>query len=101
VPQRRTALLTLSRSRRSSGGRAWREADYEATDLETVIRDLLTGQYSNPIRVVAFNSPSAGRKMFPKTLLVNCAGAAIYRCASFPLRFLISSKGTRTAIGVS
>ena len=37
-------------------GRAWREADYEATDLETVIQDLLTGQYSRPIRVVAFNT---------------------------------------------
>ena len=37
-------------------GRAWREADYEATDLETVIQDLLTGQYGNPIRVVAFNT---------------------------------------------
>ena len=37
-------------------GRAWREADYEATDLETVIRDLMTGQYSNPIRIVAFNT---------------------------------------------
>jgi hypothetical protein len=37
-------------------GRAWREADYEATDLETVIQDLLTGQYSNPIHVVAFNT---------------------------------------------
>jgi hypothetical protein len=37
-------------------GRAWREADCEATDLETVIRDLLTGQFSNPIRVVAFNT---------------------------------------------
>ena len=38
-------------------GRAWREADYdEATDLETVIQDLLAGQYSNPIRVVAFNT---------------------------------------------
>ena len=33
-------------------GRAWREADYEETDLETVIQDLLTGQYNNPIRVV-------------------------------------------------
>jgi len=37
-------------------GRAWRETDYEATDLERVIHDLLTGQYSNPIRVVAFNT---------------------------------------------
>jgi hypothetical protein len=37
-------------------GRAWREADYEATDLETVIQDLLSGQYNNPIRVVAFDT---------------------------------------------
>ena len=37
-------------------GRAWREADNEATDLETVLQDLLTGQYSHPIRVVAFNT---------------------------------------------
>ena len=25
-------------------GRTWREADYEATNVETVIQDLLTGQ---------------------------------------------------------
>jgi hypothetical protein len=37
-------------------GRAWREADYEATDLETVIQDLLADQYNDPIRVVAFNT---------------------------------------------
>jgi hypothetical protein len=37
-------------------GRAWREADYETTDLETVVQDLLSGQYNNPIRVVAFNT---------------------------------------------
>jgi hypothetical protein len=38
-------------------GRAWREADYdEATDLETVIQDLLDGQYNDPIRIVAFNT---------------------------------------------
>jgi hypothetical protein len=37
-------------------GRAWRETDVEATDLETIIRDLLEGQYGNPIRVVGFNT---------------------------------------------
>ena len=37
-------------------GRAWREADYEVSDLETVIQDLLSGEYSNPIRVIAFNT---------------------------------------------
>ncbi|UGY23075.1 hypothetical protein HU675_0034730 [Bradyrhizobium septentrionale] len=37
-------------------GRAWREADVEGTDLETVIRGLLAGEYHNPLRVVAFNT---------------------------------------------
>ena len=41
-------------------GRAWAEAEYERTDLEAVIQDLLTGQYSNPIRVVAFNTDCSG-----------------------------------------
>lgn len=37
-------------------GRAWREAEFEATDLETVLQDLLAGEYRNPIKVVAFNT---------------------------------------------
>jgi hypothetical protein len=37
-------------------GRAFRETDVEATDLEAVIVDLLDGQYKNPIRVVGFNT---------------------------------------------
>jgi hypothetical protein len=37
-------------------GRAWREADVEATHLETVTLDLLEGQYENAVRVVAFNT---------------------------------------------
>ena len=37
-------------------GRAYCETDVEATDLETVIQDLLDGQYSDPIRVVSFNT---------------------------------------------
>jgi hypothetical protein len=36
--------------------RVWREMDVEATDLETVITDLLEGQYSSPVRVVGFNT---------------------------------------------
>jgi hypothetical protein len=41
-------------------GRIWPEADAEATDLETVIIDLLSGQYSSPIRIVAFNTAERG-----------------------------------------
>jgi hypothetical protein len=37
-------------------GRVWREADTESTDLEIVIQDLLDGQYSDPLRVVSFNT---------------------------------------------
>ncbi len=37
-------------------GRVWREADAEGTDLEIVLQDLLTGQYSGPVRIVSFNT---------------------------------------------
>ena len=37
-------------------GRVYRETDVETADLETVILDLLEGQYKNPVRVVAFNT---------------------------------------------
>jgi hypothetical protein len=37
-------------------GQAWRETNADATRLETVVADLLDGQYSNPVRVIAFNT---------------------------------------------
>ena len=37
-------------------GCAWRETNVEDTELESVINDLLNGQYSNPVRVVGFNT---------------------------------------------
>jgi hypothetical protein len=37
-------------------GRAWRETDAEATDRETLIRNLMDGQYGHPLRIVAFNT---------------------------------------------
>jgi hypothetical protein len=37
-------------------GRAYREADEEKSDLETVIQGMLVGEYKKPVRVVAFNS---------------------------------------------
>jgi ribosomal protein L31E len=36
-------------------GSAWRETDEAKTDVSTVVEDLLTGQYDQPLRVVAFN----------------------------------------------
>ena len=37
-------------------GQAYFETDPERADLETTITDLLSGQYDNPVRVVAFNT---------------------------------------------
>ncbi len=37
-------------------GRAWRETDLETSHLETVLQDLLAGEYQDPIRVIAFNT---------------------------------------------
>jgi hypothetical protein len=37
-------------------GRAYRETDEAQASFETVVDDLLTGQFSNPVRVVAFNT---------------------------------------------
>jgi hypothetical protein len=37
-------------------GRVWREADFDVTDFETVVADLLEGQYKNPIGIFAFDS---------------------------------------------
>src|SRR6266576_6190240 len=37
-------------------GQVWRETNVEAADLETVIEDLLDGQFIKPVRIVGFNT---------------------------------------------
>jgi hypothetical protein len=37
-------------------GRAWRGTDENAADRETLIRDLLAGEFNHPIRIIAFNA---------------------------------------------
>ncbi|MDA9499262.1 hypothetical protein [Bradyrhizobium sp. CCBAU 11357] len=36
-------------------GCAWRETDEADTDLETVLQDIISGQYAYPLRIVCFN----------------------------------------------
>ena len=43
-------------------GWAWRETDVEDTDYETVINDLLEGQFANPVRVIGFNTAEGWSK---------------------------------------
>jgi hypothetical protein len=56
VPDDNDQTVYLVADDLGKSGRAWAQAEYERTDLEAVVQDLLTGQYSNPIRVVAFNT---------------------------------------------
>ena len=37
-------------------GTAFPETDVDKADLETIIGDLMSGQYSGPVRVIAFNT---------------------------------------------
>jgi hypothetical protein len=40
----------------SASDTGYRETEVERTDVETIIADFLTGQFNDPIRVVAFNT---------------------------------------------
>ena len=60
-------------------GLAWRETDPDSTDFEIVIRDLLDGQYSNPVRVVGFNTAEGWSRDVSEEV---SAVDATLRCAS-------------------
>jgi hypothetical protein len=47
-------------------GRVYRETDLETADLETVILDLLEGQYKTPVRSVAFNTSEGWSQEAPR-----------------------------------
>ena len=37
-------------------GSVYRETEVERTDIETIIADLMSGQFNDPVRVTAFNT---------------------------------------------
>jgi hypothetical protein len=49
-----TVYLVVDRFGRH--GSVYRETEVERTDLETIIVDLMSGQFNDPVRVVAFNT---------------------------------------------
>ena len=40
----------------AGAGCAWRETDEADTDIETVVQNLLSGQFAYPLRIVSFNA---------------------------------------------
>src|SRR3954453_1226478 len=63
-------------------GGAWRETNVQDTDLEAVIDDLLEGQYSNPIRVIGFNTAEGWSRNVSEDV-VDLALLTHSVCASF------------------
>ena len=41
---------------RFSSGSVYRETEIERTDFENIVTDFITGQFNDPVRVVAFNT---------------------------------------------
>ena len=60
-------------------GCAWRETDVESADRETLIRDLVEGQYSKPVRIVAFNTAEG----WSREVTTDIADELRRRCVEF------------------
>jgi hypothetical protein len=91
-------------------GCAWRETSVADTELESVVNDLLEGQYSNPIRVVGFNtaegwsrdvSEDVARESCPSSCMSSWSGtsgrmrACSCRCQSGAERGLVQSTASK------
>jgi hypothetical protein len=63
-----------------------------ATDLETLITDLLDGQYNNPVRVIGFNAAEGWSRDASEDVAMNCVNGARAFC---PSRFRNSLSGAR------
>ena len=56
VPYGADQTVYLVIDRFAGHGTVYRETEVEQTDLETIIADLMSGQFNDPVRVVAFNT---------------------------------------------
>ena len=56
VPYGADQTLYLVVDRFGRHGSVYRETEVERTDLETIIVDLMSGQFNDPVRIIAFNT---------------------------------------------
>jgi hypothetical protein len=80
-------------------GAVWREADSEATDLETVITDLMEGQYKDPVRVVAFNTAERWSQDVSEDAAHELRRRCDLQMRDVPSAYRISSSGTKVITG--
>ncbi len=60
-------------------GRVWRETDEAGTNRIWMIRNLLEGQYENPVRIVAFNTAEG----WSRDVTLDIADELRRRCAEY------------------
>ena len=58
-------------------GTVYRETDAQIADLDTVIADLESGQYNDPMCVVAFNTGEGWSKDVSQDIAQSCSGAPL------------------------
>jgi hypothetical protein len=72
---------------------SYREADVETADLETMIIDLLDGQYRNPVKIVALNTAEGWSQDVSEEPPKRCTAVVICNCATFRRTFKTVSSG--------
>jgi hypothetical protein len=75
--------------------RVFPENDVETADLETLVGDLLDGQYRNPVRIVALNTIECWSQDVSADVAQVLAAVVICSCATCHHPFKISSNGRR------
>ena len=80
-------------------GLAWCETDVEATDLETIISDLLDGQYTDPVRVVGFNVGGRWARDVSEDVADEIRRRCDMQMREVPAHLRHSSSATRTKTG--
>ena len=60
-------------------GRAWRETDEAGANRASLVRNLLDGQYEDPVRIVAFNTAEG----WSRDVTVDIADELRRRCVEY------------------
>jgi hypothetical protein len=82
-------------------GRAYREADEDASDIATVINGILSGEYTKPLRVVAFNTAEGWSRDVSEDVAWEVLKRAVEQGVTLPsstFAFVASMVGEDTAL---
>jgi hypothetical protein len=79
----------------------YRETEVEQTDLETIITDLMAGQFDDPAGVVVFNTPEHWSEDVSEYIAFEIQTRYVSKAPPFPSMFATSSPATSVRIASS